>query len=148
MRLSSRARGFESHRFRQGKRSCLHCVTGAAAPLPHYLQRTSRQMQPLSAGCGGMAERTPTVQQLQYNALDIMRCCVTIWYMNWIFKLQGGAKFPTGGIVREPAGNSSLKADSVKLRNRQYSLDGRSCVMSSFDLMCAFALRLYVSALF
>ena len=36
--------------------------------------------------------------------------------------LQGGANFPTGGIVRERFG-----ADSVQLRNRQYSLDGRRC---------------------
>ena len=34
--------------------------------------------------------------------------------------LQGGAQFPTGGIVRERLG-----VDSVQLRNRQYSLDGR-----------------------
>ena len=34
--------------------------------------------------------------------------------------LQGGAQIPTGGKVRERAG-----VDPVKLRNRQYSLDGR-----------------------
>ena len=34
--------------------------------------------------------------------------------------LQGGAKFPTGGKVRE-----RVSVESVKLRYRQYSLDGR-----------------------
>jgi hypothetical protein len=45
--------------------------------------------------------------------------------------LQGRAKIPTGGKVREPdftqylSGTAKIRAESVKLRYRQYSLDGR-----------------------
>ena len=44
--------------------------------------------------------------------------------------LQGGVQFPTGGKVRERE-----SAESVKLRYRQYSLDGRRYAR----LLCVFS---------
>ena len=59
---------------------------------------------------------------------------------NKIEYLQGGVKIPTGGKVRERFG-----AESVQLRYRQYSLDGRRFVL--FDALF-YALRVYSQGVF
>ena len=57
--------------------------------------------------------------------------------------LQGGVKFPTGGKGKQKAGFSLFcfpkvreraGVDSVKFRNRQYSLDGRRYIVSAFTM--------------
>ena len=60
---------------------------------------------------------TPILSQKQKLDNRRMPCYRVIKFI-WV--LQGGVQFPTGGKVRERSG-----AESVKLRYRQYSLDGR-----------------------